>query len=129
MTLRRILVALVVLAVAGVVGWQFNARRQGSSIVVRYAEPPARGTGRLGLISCGLRVEDATGKVIARRDVPASPKGGTVRSVRIDLTRNQISRAQRVLADCTDAAGRTSEAASYALAPTRPLTRMASQQR
>ncbi len=128
MTLPRILVVLVVLAVAGVVGWQLNARPHASSIVVRYAEPPARGTGRLGLISCELRIEDANGKVMARRHTPASAGGGTVRTVRIELPREQLAQAQRVLADCTDAAGRTSEAASYALGPTRPPTRLASQQ-
>ena len=48
MTLRRILVASIVLAVAGVLGWQYNVRQHGSSIVVRYAEPAARGTGPLG---------------------------------------------------------------------------------
>lgn len=127
MTLRRILVVSIVLAVTGVLGWQYNVRQHGSSIVVRYAEPPARGTGPLGLISCGLRVEDEKGKVIARQRVPASAKGGVVRTVKIDLTRQQIAKAQRVLADCTDAAGRTGDAASYALAPTRPATRMASQ--
>ena len=128
MTLRRILAVLIVLAVAGVVGWQFNSHRHGSAIVVRYAEPPARGTGRMGLISCGLRVEDAAGKVIAQRRMPASAKGGKVRTVRIELSSRQIASAERVLAACTDAAGRTGESATYALAPTgSPRTRLARQ--
>jgi hypothetical protein len=129
MILRRILVALVVLAVAGILGWHLTDRPEKPAIVVRYLEPPARGTGRLGLISCGLRVEDRAGKAIVLREMPAKAVGGAVRTVRIELTPGQIAQAQRVLAACTDAAGRTGESTSYALGPIRePLTRVAIQE-
>ena len=128
MTLRRTLIVLIVLAMAGVVGWQVHANRSGSAIVVRYAEPPARGTGRLGLISCEVRVEDAKGKTLVERRLRASPAGRTVRSVRIPLTKTQLAQAKHVRADCMDRAGRTGQSTSYALAPVRnPPTRMASQ--
>jgi hypothetical protein len=119
MTRVRILVALIVIAVAAVAGWQVHGSARSSTIVVRYAEPPARGPGRLGLISCGLRIEDATGKVLARRQIPASLQGGVVRTVRIEMPRRELAKAKRVLANCTDAAGRTGEAATYALGPVR----------
>lgn len=128
MKVRRILFVVIVLTGAVVLGWELNARPD-SSIVVRYAEPPARGNGHLGLVSCGLRVEDATGNVIAQRRIPASAKGGQIHTVRIEIPRKEIASAQRVLATCTDAAGRTGEAATYALAPTQSPTRMASQRR
>jgi hypothetical protein len=129
MNLRRIFIALSVLVFLGTLGW-YAAEHRTSTLVVRYAEPPARGPGRLQLASCEVRVETAGGKVLAQRDVAASPRGGKVRSVRIDLPRRQLASVQRVGADCTDAAGRRGEAASYALAPVRkPLTRMASEKR
>jgi hypothetical protein len=89
--------------------------KAGPSIVVRFAEPPARGQGELALASCLVTVQNAGGVVLAAQDVPASKEGGVVRKVRFSMSQDQIAAARRVIATCTDEAGRTGTQAVHSL--------------
>jgi hypothetical protein len=86
------------------------------SIVIRYAEPQARGDGPLALASCLVTVENEGGTVLASKRLPASKTGGEVRNVTLFMTAAQIAEAKRVLATCTDVAGRTGGPALHSLA-------------
>jgi hypothetical protein len=86
------------------------------SIVVRYAEPQARGDGPLALASCLVTVENEGGTVLASKRLPASKTGGEVRKVTLSMTAEQVAEAKRVLATCTDVAGRTGGPALHSLA-------------